>query len=406
MKRLRVLLVLVEPPLPFGNAIGRWFYVLVKELAARGHELSVFATCGSRSEAEKARELFPAPQYDLRLYEYPRERGLRTKWRAARRPHSYVLSDELRRDLRAEAARGFDVLHVEQLWGAWGALDYKERAVINVSFLFEIDLAEQSPKSLKEQALRWLTYRAERKLIRSFPHLAAVSPRLAARLKEINPKAFVQPIPLGIDTSFYPFREERRAAADDAPPIVSLIGSFNWSPTRQAGERLLTRLFPEIKRRIPRAELHLVGRHARAAMSEYLHLPGVVAHENVPDTLPYFEAANVMLYAPSSGSGMKVKVLEAFALGTPVVTTIDGAEGLPIVDGVHAGVCEEDEGLIERTVELLNDAERQQRYRLAARHLIETHCSPRATVNKVEAIYEKIIRHNLDQRSKELVAAR
>ena len=62
-----------------------------------------------------------------------------------------------------------------------------------------------------------------------------------------------------------------------------------------------------------------------------------------------------MVYAPSRGSGMKIKILEAMASGVPVVTTSEGVEGLPAVDGVHAGVCEDDAGLIDRTVALLED---------------------------------------------------
>jgi glycosyltransferase involved in cell wall biosynthesis len=52
---------------------------------------------------------------------------------------------------------------------------------------------------------------------------------------------------------------------------------------------------------------------------------------------------DVMLYAPNSGSGMKVKLMEAFALGTPIVTTSDGVEGILAEDGIHAGMCEDDQ---------------------------------------------------------------
>src|SRR4029453_11452473 len=63
----------------------------------------------------------------------------------------------------------------------------------------------------------------------------------------------------------------------------------------------------------------------------------------------------------SRGSGMKIKILEAMAFGVPVVTTSEGVEGLPAEDGVHAGVCDDDDGLIERAVDLLQDPGRQER---------------------------------------------
>jgi len=92
---------------------------------------------------------------------------------------------------------------------------------------------------------------------------------------------------------------------------------------------------------------------------------------------------------------MKIKVLEAFGYGVPVVTTSEGVEGLPAIDGVHAGVCEDDAGLIQRTVELLKNVESQNRQRSAARQLLELHCGPKPTVDAIEAIYEDMTRTRL-----------
>jgi glycosyltransferase involved in cell wall biosynthesis len=87
---------------------------------------------------------------------------------------------------------------------------------------------------------------------------------------------------------------------------------------------------------------------------------------------------------------MKVKVLEAFALGVPVVTTAEGVEGIPAEDGVHAGVCEDDEGLAARAVALLLDPARQNRQRAAARALVERHCGPGATLDAVERLHAAV----------------
>ena len=110
----------------------------------------------------------------------------------------------------------------------------------------------------------------------------------------------------------------------------------------------------------------------------------------MPDTIPYFRTIDALLYAPPRGSGMKVKVLEAFALGTSVVTNTEGIEGLPASDGVHAGVAEDDAGLIDRAVALLRDPALRESRRLAARTLLESHCGPGPTVDAVEAVHESI----------------
>jgi hypothetical protein len=165
---------------------------------------------------------------------------------------------------------------------------------------------------------------------------------------------------------------------------------MGWYPTHSAAVRLVTRLWPEIKKQVPAARLQLVGWGARSALADYLGMPDVTIEENVPDTQPYFERTAVLLYAPGRGSGMKIKILEALGYGVPVVTTAEGVEGLPAVDGVHAGVCEDDDGLIDRTVRLLLDSDAQNHQRTAGRALLESHCGPKPTVDAIEAIYTRM----------------
>jgi glycosyltransferase involved in cell wall biosynthesis len=384
----RVVIAMIEPPLPFGNAAARWFYVLLKGLVERGHRVTAFAACSKPREIEESRALFPAPDYDLRLYPFPPAGGLASKWRTLRRPYSYMFSDEFQSDLDAELARGYDVLHLEQLWAGWLAVDRPERALVNVHHLVWIDLEESRPKSRREAVERRLSDRAERTLIRRLKHFRACSPRLVEPMKRVNPSAEITVVPVGIDASLYEYIPDDRRAVD---PMITLVGTMNWYPGYSAAVRLLTRLWPEIRRRVPAARLQIIGWSARSALAEYLDMPGVEIHENVPEVRPYFEKTSVMVYAPSRGSGMKIKILEAMASGVPVVTTSEGVEGLPAVDGVHAGVCEDDAGLIDRAVALLEDPGRQDRQRRAARALIESHCGPGPTVDAIESIYERML---------------
>lgn len=383
----RIVLTLTDPPLPFGNAAARWYYVLLRGLVERGHEVAAFVVCNDRAQAAEVVQQFPAPRYDVRLYEPPARGGPLRKLETLRRPYSYRFSPQLEHDLEAELNRGFDVLHLEQLWSGWLGLEHVDRAVLHIHYLFDIDLSDQPPASLGDRLRRGMTMRAERHLLRRYPTITTLTPRLTARVQELSPRSRVHTVPLGMDLGLYPFEPDERPAHD---PVVGLIGSFHWHPTYWAGARLLTRLWPEIKRRVPRARLQIVGRRARAALGRLAEGPEISVFEDVPDTIPYFRALDVLLYAPSRGSGMKVKVLEAFALGVPVVTTSEGVEGLPAQDGKQAGVCEDDEGLIERTVALLNNPEARRQQRLLARALMEAHCAPGPTLDCLEQVYARL----------------
>ena len=257
-----------------------------------------------------------------------------------------------------------------------------------MQYLFEIDLGESVPKSWGERKNRWMSFSAERRLLKAFDWFRTCTPRLAPTIHRLNPRADVTTIPLGLDTSFYEYIPDERRGVE---PIITVIGAMNWYPSYSSAVRLLDRLWPRIKQRVPEAKLQIVGWNARSALSAYLGLDGVAILENVPETRPYFEAASVFLYAPSRGSGMKIKIQEAMAYGVPIVTTSEGVEGIPAEDGVHVGLADDDEGLIERTVELLADVTLQNRRRKAARALIETACGPNATLDAQEALYRRMI---------------
>ena len=394
MKPLRVILVMTEPPLPFGHATARWSYVLLKGLAERGHRVAAFTASSKLRAIEEAKALFPWPNYDLRCYTHPKRNGLHAKWETLRRPYSYMFGRGLRRDLGAELARGFDVLHLEGTWAGWlGRGNDAFKVLLNCHNLYDIDQSAQSARGLRDRLRRMLQRRTERLLLRSYPMLMTLTPRLKDAVRAIAPNTSIHVVPLGLDLALYPFVPPERRPSE---PVIGMIGSMDWYPSRSAAVRLLTRLWPAIKQRVPEAKIRVVGWNARTALKDYMNCSDLEVVENVPDTRCYFERTGVLLYAPERGSGMKVKVLEAFAYGVPVVTTSDGVEGIPAQDGVHVGLADDDSGLIERAVCLLGDRARQERQRRAARQLVERCCNPETALDAVERCYADLLARRLD----------
>jgi len=389
MKTLRILLVLSEAPLPFGHAVGRWYSVLLRGLVDRGHQVIAYATCGNRRDIPQARDLFPSPGFDLRLFSFPENKSIWRKLHTLRRPYSYVIHPELRRDLRTELHRGCDILHLEGIWSGWlGEGCDPAKIVLNFHSLYDIDRPDLDDRGWRGSIYRALRRRAEHALLQSCATLMTLTPRLRDGVRRIAPQTPVHVVPLGLDASRYPFIPSE---CRPAQPTVSVIGSMNWYPSFSAAVRFLTRLWPAIRTEIPAARALIVGWEARKALKGFLPVPGVEIAENVPDTRPFFARSSLMLYAPERGSGMKVKVLEAFAYGVPVVTTSDGVEGLPARDGVQVGLSDDDAGLVERSVRLLRNSSMAETQRSAARVLVQEHCHPKKVLDGVERCYEDIL---------------
>ena len=156
---MRAILVFPAAPLPFGDTAARWFHLLATDLLARGHEVACLTvTDEPRATVEQARERLEAvaPPGRLRWQAFPLRapvHALRRKLRNVRRPFSeLVYAPGFREALAAELARGYDVLHLEQLWSGWAGLGVP-RTLLNIHHLEIIDLEETRGGTLREQKL-------------------------------------------------------------------------------------------------------------------------------------------------------------------------------------------------------------------------------------------------------------
>ena len=109
-------------------------------------------------------------------------------------------------------------------------------------------------------------------------------------------------------------------------------------------------VMPRIVKERPDVRFQIVGRNPGPGVSALTELPHVEVHANVPDVGVYLEQASMLAVPLDSGGGTRLKILEAFAAGLPVVSTVGGCEGIDCRHGEHLWVTERDqfaEGLLE-----------------------------------------------------------
>jgi glycosyltransferase involved in cell wall biosynthesis len=387
---VKVVVVTPAMPQPFGETAARGLDALVGGLLARGiHVSCLVVTEEDAASVQRARErLAGAPgaeRLELAVFTPRRRPVVLRKLRSLRRPFSETLHAEgFGAALERQAAAGYDVLHLDQLWSGWVGLD-RRRVLLNVYQLEVIDWEQRRGLGLAERKALLQMRRATRRIVRGSRHIRVVSRPLLERTRALNPAADQACVPFALDVSLYPVQPLVRE------PVVGLLGSMHWLPSRAAAERLITRIWPRVKRQLPRARLLVGGWNARRYLERYAG-PDIRLVENLAHPSEFFSQVAVLAYAPVRGTGVKVKVLEALAYGVPVVTTGEGIEGVDCVDGVHCRVGEDDEALAARVVELLGDGAQCRRLREAGRTLVETNHAPAAVLEQMLSVYERVRR--------------
>src|SRR6202020_2420803 len=158
------------------------------------------------------------------------------------RPGSELLQDStLTGLLRRELAKGYDVLHLEQMSTGWLGINVP-RTLLNVHFFDAIDWAEKKSMSFSDHKALWQARRATRYLLKHIPNVRLLSERMKQMAESINPAGKYLVVPLALDPDLYALQSLAQE------PIVGLIGSMHWEPSRSAAERLITRIWPLVKR--------------------------------------------------------------------------------------------------------------------------------------------------------------
>jgi glycosyltransferase involved in cell wall biosynthesis len=191
--------------------------------------------------------------------------------------------------------------------------------------------------------------RFERRVLGEVDRAVAVSDEDAVLLRDGFGARQVDVVENGVDTAYFRPRAVRRE-----PGRVLFLGSLDWRPNLDGVRLLLEHVFPAVHAAEPSAALWLVGRNPPEWLRRQAeNLPGVELHGSVPDVRPFLDRCALMVVPLRIGGGSRLKILEALACGTPVVSTRVGAEGLCLEEGKHLTVVEAIDDLAPAVVDAL-----------------------------------------------------
>jgi polysaccharide biosynthesis protein PslH len=171
----------------------------------------------------------------------------------------------------------------------------------------------------------------------------------------------------GVDLDRFAFR-----APDDRLPVLLFSGNLGYFHNVAPAVLVARQVLPRVRRDVPEARLRVAGARPAAAVRALAALDGVTVAADVPSMADELHGAAVAVLPVLSGSGMKNKVLEALATGTPVVANRLGVRGVEgAVDGRHVLLAEDAEAMAAACVRLLRDVELRRRLAANGRELVE-----------------------------------
>ena len=203
----------------------------------------------------------------------------------------------------------------------------------------------------------------------------------------------VQVVPIALDLDNY---ESRTTAPTCRPPgdprILLFPGVFAYEPNKEGASYLVNQIMPLVWAKYPNTRIVLAGRRSDTHLGDIIgNDDRVVATGTVPSMAEYFRQAEITLVPLLTGGGTRVKILEAFAHGTPVVSTTKGAEGLGLTPGKHLMIGDDPGTFADHIIRLLHDPNRATGLANTARRFLQKERSWTSVINQVEAAMDRLL---------------
>ena len=196
-------------------------------------------------------------------------------------------------------------------------------------------------------------------------------------------------VPNGVDIEY--FRPLTHASGDAEPPRLLFVGNLQHGPNADGLTSFLKTAWPKLAAQVRELELHVVG----PAADQPIPLGDarrVTFHGYVDDVRPHLAAAAAAIVPIVTGGGTRLKVLEALAAGTPVVSTKLGVEGLAIRDGREAVLTHSVAEFPDAIGALLEQPQRRAALSMAGRRLVEERYSWASISNNLERIWLALVK--------------
>jgi len=290
----------------------------------------------------------------------------------------------------------FDIVHIDGLHTAYYGIFLKEKfglPIVLRAYNVETEIMRNFYRNQKKPWIKLYAYLQYKKLYKYeaaicelFNKCIMITKDDEKKIKEMNARVRTCVIPAGVDTSyFYPLEIK------EEPYSIISVASMDWLPNVESILWFCRDIFPLLKKQIRQAKLYIVGKNPPTSIKR-LQDSDVVVTGFVEDVREYISRSAVFIVPLKTGSGIRVKILNAMAMARPIVSTSVGCQGIDVTDGKNIYVADDAEGFAGRVVDLLSDKEKRRQLGEEGLHLVEGKYRWPRIAEQMENQYSLILR--------------
>ena len=215
----------------------------------------------------------------------------------------------------------------------------------------------------------------------------AVSDADAAALRRLGITTRLEVVPNGVDAGYY----RPDPSIEPEPATLLFTGTMDYRPNVDAARWFVSSVFPAILAKKPDARIQIVGRSPTPSIQRLAtDSQNVLVTGAVEDVRPYFSRSTLFVVPIRMAGGARLKVLEALAMGLPVVSTSMGIEGIHLEDGKEVLLADSAEDFAAAVLRLLDDPTLRKRLSLAGRQAAEERFSWSQVAPRLLGVYATI----------------
>lgn len=308
----------------------------------------------------------------------------------------------------------FDVIHTDQLSMAWWgrlaarfAASHQPRTLLdehNAIYLLYRRMADTERNPVRRvvmarEARAYVHYEAT--MCREFDAVLTVTAEDREHLLSLFPPDERQSladkftvIPICID----PEQVSPVVHTGGTPPTILHLGTMFWPPNVNGVLWFAREVLPLIHQQVPEARFVVVGKNPPPEVLALAADPHIEVTGYVVDRTPYLEQADAFIVPLHAGGGMRVKIVDAWSWGLPIVSTPIGAEGICVSDEENILIAEDAPAFAQATVRLLTVPDLNRRLRVNGRAWVESHYAWQTVYREVDPIYNRLLGATGDQK--------